>query len=1032
MECLSEISNNLLSESGVCEAGESKSDMKVTFCDKFQSEVKKIKKDATEANATKDRCRQINLMAQIHQSSWKLMVNLKELTDQIAEKDMLSKREEMYDNSNADFEAVFGVIDTKLVNERKEKAHENVEEFDSKQEGKQDLLTKPNAEGVKLCEKLNKQSASEVVEDHFTPSLQFQANQTKEKLFKLLDADRVEPGPFSTGSVGDSPIHGCFLLGLHELGFELIQKYYSDPTLLSMQYENDLDIWRNTPNSISVDDGQSSQYKQSHDQKQLHQKLADHQEDGLYTGETILHIAIVQEQEKVVNRLLENGIEISSRAKGIFFQPRLQYPRSTDLSYSEQLKAQMMGIDLVDQTFVAVKRIENTHSGCYYGEYPLSFAASVGNVDICDQLYRCWRRRVEAVLLSPASLQQSGDRDPCKMTAGERRWIERTARRPDPQDVTGPKSPSPTGFRHELFRDQSFVNRNHHKCFNEGGGASRDEDTAPLLARHPIAKGAFRDPGSMPRRRRHLMWEFLNAADSFGNTAMHMAVMYNQKHVIDWLMKLDEGKDSMALLNLEGFTPLTLAARLGKVEVFHHILYEHMSQTAWTYGKVSSLIVCNASRCPIDPCTRCWAVGQCPGLAAASMPSRVHAVTTLDCLDESPPLTVACLQVRMVRTELTQIDTYKIKEGPEDSSADRRANSSRGNKVGPVRQPESSERPQEGGPRAAEALPVKPAKSLQHNSHWRSALEVIVDHEVQEFVKDDLFQRLIHDKWRRFGRRMYIRRTVVPYLTVLACLIAVGYLRGTETNAAWPFVPDDGGSDDSVMCLRNANMSSPSAFVAWIKSELPPQGADVGSSVVNLFLNLLLVVLFAPFLAWKGWRQRNFRLLDLDTDADARISVAEAMLFVQKNLHLIFNILGALLIVCAAAARLACHDSAELNLLAIACIVLCFNLINVLLPFRFFGPIVIMMYKILREDVGRFLSIYGIVLTGFSCGLFLLFQRAKGQKGCELPGAGGCSAADEPYVYSGMWDSTLWLVWVSLGDSVGAVQVSFSQTQSSR
>ena len=85
------------------------------------------------------------------------------------------------------------------------------------------------------------------------------------------------------------------------------------------------------------------------------------------------------------------------------------------------------------------------------------------------------------------------------------------------------------------------------------------------------------------------MWEFLNAADSFGNTAMHMAVMYNQKHVIDWLMKLDEGKYSMELINHEGFTPLTLAARHGKVEVFHHILYQHMSETAWTYGKVSPL-----------------------------------------------------------------------------------------------------------------------------------------------------------------------------------------------------------------------------------------------------------------------------------------------------------------------------------------------------------------------------------------------------------------------------------------------------------
>ena len=43
---------------------------------------------------------------------------------------------------------------------------------------------------------------------------------------------------------------------------------------------------------------------------------------------------------------------------------------------------------------------------------------------------------------------------------------------------------------------------------------------------------------------------------------------------------------SLELFNYEGLTPLTLAAKCGKVETFKLILYKHMSKEAWKYGKV--------------------------------------------------------------------------------------------------------------------------------------------------------------------------------------------------------------------------------------------------------------------------------------------------------------------------------------------------------------------------------------------------------------------------------------------------------------
>ena len=62
------------------------------------------------------------------------------------------------------------------------------------------------------------------------------------KLKNIQSPNQSEPNldPFLPGPVGDSPIHGCFLLGLHDLGFELIDEFYSTPGLLSTPYRNDL------------------------------------------------------------------------------------------------------------------------------------------------------------------------------------------------------------------------------------------------------------------------------------------------------------------------------------------------------------------------------------------------------------------------------------------------------------------------------------------------------------------------------------------------------------------------------------------------------------------------------------------------------------------------------------------------------------------------------------------------------------------------------------------------------------------------
>ena len=171
-------------------------------------------------------------------------------------------------------------------------------------------------------------------------------------LLKPLSESR-RPGP-----VGDSPLHNCLLLGLTDLFEKVVTRR---PDLVNLPYENDLDPWR-TPRH---DGGE-----------------ADGEEDGLYTGETALHMAIVQKDLRLVGFLLENGASLSARARGVFFQPRLIRIRALHPTTLQLLEVGALG-----------RATRNDESGAYFGEYPLSFAASVGCVDACKRLLEAWERR---------------------------------------------------------------------------------------------------------------------------------------------------------------------------------------------------------------------------------------------------------------------------------------------------------------------------------------------------------------------------------------------------------------------------------------------------------------------------------------------------------------------------------------------------------------------------------------------------------------------------------------------------------------
>jgi hypothetical protein len=262
------------------------------------------------------RCRQINHSLQMRQPEWVAMIKISTLTDKIKSEEQKAKRLEEISLNN------FGVLD-RLEYEfldleiLKDMSYSNIE-----RPGGVDVFV------AKLSAKL-KLHVEQLKEDK---------EKLESKLFSILDQQFREG--FSPGPVGDLPIHDCFLLDLTDIGLKVIEKYFNEPDKLSLPYTNDLSPWRRGPKK-----GEGLEW-----------------EDGLYTGETVLHIAIVKENLKVAEKLLSKGIALSSRARGVFFQPKWVRPRVGSLSIWQRFKAWVGGMDLTNDKFAALEEYLNPDS----------------------------------------------------------------------------------------------------------------------------------------------------------------------------------------------------------------------------------------------------------------------------------------------------------------------------------------------------------------------------------------------------------------------------------------------------------------------------------------------------------------------------------------------------------------------------------------------------------------------------------------------------------------------------------------------
>jgi hypothetical protein len=113
------------------------------------------------------------------------------------------------------------------------------------------------------------------------------------------------------GPVGDLPVHNCLLLGLKDLTKKLVDELHSPSVqrvdLLAIHdvntpFKSDLDAWK---------DMKVLRWGHPYDDR------------GLFTGETLLHIAVGQGDTEMVRWLIEDkGASIAAQAVGAFFKPK--------------------------------------------------------------------------------------------------------------------------------------------------------------------------------------------------------------------------------------------------------------------------------------------------------------------------------------------------------------------------------------------------------------------------------------------------------------------------------------------------------------------------------------------------------------------------------------------------------------------------------------------------------------------------------------------------------------------------------------
>ena len=251
----------------------------------------------------------------------------------------------------------------------------------------------------------------------------------------------------------------------------------------------------------------------------------------------------------------EMGGHVASRALGVFFQEKIIDKFEHDLM---QEKRNWFFAPL---KYAFSRPTEKNEVGghCCYGEFPLSFAAAVGDEHACHLLFQ---RASRLINMAVGNYDQDLADSPEKL--------------PEHDEVLYLKSELDRWIECNIQDGQERL-----KIIWKHLGRTSKTDVSFLRTSSADLRRTWQN-----HYKELLTAAFMNRRDSNGDTALHFAVRHRRLKTIDFL--LEHGAlPSLEFLNDKNLTPLTLAVREEGTQTFDHMVMKQR-QVIWTYGGLSA------------------------------------------------------------------------------------------------------------------------------------------------------------------------------------------------------------------------------------------------------------------------------------------------------------------------------------------------------------------------------------------------------------------------------------------------------------
>jgi len=286
---------------------------------------------------------------------------------------------------------------------------------------------------------------------------------------------------------------------------------------------------------------------------------------------------------------------------------------------------------------------------------------------------------------------------------------------------------------------------------------------------------------------------------------------------------------------------------------------------------------------------------------------------------------------------------------------------------------------------------------------FQSVLQLIVKNRIEEFGHDELFKRLVWKKWEKFGRSLYVKTTILPFVALLLLHSVTIAVRGIEVERVWregvpgcPAPPEECAPVPQERRTAVVSCAPAACFTDLQSGDGQWQAASFILEMVTTGGGMLLML-------YKAWKLRRVSRADLTPGEGQDWTFSHTVDVVFRNFPSILSLSTFLFLTLTLVCRVLGLEDYEMAFFASSAVAIWFLALALCLPFQAFGVVVITMYRMFVGDVLKFLIVFFTTTLAYSFAMYALMQQARGESGeiNNMDGHGG---------------SLLALIWVAFGE----------------